>query len=512
MLSCNGLGLTNCTPTRSQAGLFAALSTAFICVSIPSLYPNSSDETNNPLRLLVLRLDNHAPIPPEVLPPFSRAPRSATANSFLILSLCLSITATISALVGKEWLRDYDWTGESILLEERGRHRQRKYNTAKRWQLEDILQSLSNILLCAVLLFFVGLTQLLLPVNTAAAGILIAFVGVLFGAAMVAGALSKSSLDQNKLPWALHSLGRGTFPRYTISATVLRLVWSLKSLIRVRPAFGLPYRRWKGILHLGGGSTETEINTCHSLSASEEEDEKLRASLMDSADDVEMLNTQAAYRMLTTIPGDQFLAAQTICYLPAKTCHVVIQNTNEWKDLLLLTLRSLQHWGSQPEDRWGQGAAAEVFGVALYHSLIGFSRQSVPWRTTLLALPRQLFRSPRGSLDGLEFIIGSALTPRMTRSSFSSSSGFEKLNSRLKRIVIHSAIISANSLLPWEVMAGVLSRKYDDSILCMIALHVAHCHSDQRRDDNASIQLSGPQNDANWRKLLLRAYDGCVND
>lgn len=40
------------------AGLFSAVNTAFISLSIPSLSPTSSDETNNLLRLLVLRVDN----------------------------------------------------------------------------------------------------------------------------------------------------------------------------------------------------------------------------------------------------------------------------------------------------------------------------------------------------------------------------------------------------------------------------------------------------------------------
>lgn len=43
---------------RLQAGLFSAVNTAFISLSIPSLSPTSSDETNNLLRLLVLRVDN----------------------------------------------------------------------------------------------------------------------------------------------------------------------------------------------------------------------------------------------------------------------------------------------------------------------------------------------------------------------------------------------------------------------------------------------------------------------
>ncbi|KAG8955273.1 hypothetical protein FRC00_005464 [Tulasnella sp. 408] len=126
----------------------------------------------------------------------------------------------------------------------------------------------------------------------------------------------------------------------------------------------------------------------------------------------------------------------------------------------------------------------------------------------MLALPRQLFRSPKGSLDVLESIIGSAFTHERPIFCIAGSSEFKKLNLRHKRAAIHSDIISTNRFLSWYLMAEVLSGEYDDGIFCMMALHVAHRHSDPRRDNIVHNPLSGPQNRENWRELLLEAYDG----
>lgn len=134
---------------------------------MPSLSPDPSDETNRLLRLPVLRVDsqtltlaNLKPLP-ALLPNVDFRHR----RLLLVIKLCFSLLAAVGAMLGKEWLQNYDRTGQSGPLEAQGRSRQQQYTAAQQWHLEEIVRLLPNVLLLSVFLFFIGLIQLLAGVT-----------------------------------------------------------------------------------------------------------------------------------------------------------------------------------------------------------------------------------------------------------------------------------------------------------------------------------------------------------
>ncbi|KAG9045647.1 hypothetical protein FS837_005924 [Tulasnella sp. UAMH 9824] len=171
------------------AALFSAINTAFISLTMPDLSPNPSDETNNLLRLLVMRADNNTLTPTDLSPAFSPNSNSIIVNCLLYASLSCSLLAAVGAMMAKEWLQSFDRTGQTGPLEEQGQFRQRKFNGVEQWHLEAVIKFLPNLLLLSVVLFFAGIILFLVPINTSVAGIVIAFSGlggILSGAATVA--------------------------------------------------------------------------------------------------------------------------------------------------------------------------------------------------------------------------------------------------------------------------------------------------------------------------------------
>ncbi|KAG8957159.1 hypothetical protein FRC00_004406, partial [Tulasnella sp. 408] len=118
------------------AALFSAINTTFITITMPDLSPNSSDETNNLLRLLVMRADNNTLAPSDLVPPFSPSSNSIIVNSLLYASLSCSLLAAVGAMMAKEWLQSFDRTGQTGPLEEQALFRQRKFNGVLEWHLE----------------------------------------------------------------------------------------------------------------------------------------------------------------------------------------------------------------------------------------------------------------------------------------------------------------------------------------------------------------------------------------
>ncbi|KAG8909401.1 hypothetical protein FRC01_006962 [Tulasnella sp. 417] len=163
------------------AGLFSAVNTAFISISFPLLSPDSSSETNYLLRLLVLRVDNSTLTPENLFPTFSPEPALVQVNCFLLSSLGISLLVAAGAMFGKEWLQNYSRTGKPKPFEEPGRHRQRKYDSAMRWGLAGTVKALLNALLASMVLFILGVAQLLFLKNIVVA----ICVAVVFGSGII---------------------------------------------------------------------------------------------------------------------------------------------------------------------------------------------------------------------------------------------------------------------------------------------------------------------------------------
>ncbi|KIO32699.1 hypothetical protein M407DRAFT_66471, partial [Tulasnella calospora MUT 4182] len=147
------------------AALFSAINTSFITITMTNLSPNPSDETNNLLRLLVMRTDNNTLTPADLVPPFSPDSNSIIVNCLLYASLSCSLLAAVGAMMAKEWLQSFDRTGQTGPLEEQARFRQRKFNGVQQWHLEAVTKFLPNLLLLSVIFFFVGVCLFLFPIN-----------------------------------------------------------------------------------------------------------------------------------------------------------------------------------------------------------------------------------------------------------------------------------------------------------------------------------------------------------
>ncbi|KAG9046590.1 hypothetical protein FS837_004009 [Tulasnella sp. UAMH 9824] len=175
------------------AALFSAINTTFISMTMPNLSPNPSDETNNLLRLLVMKVDNNTLTPTDLAPPFSVDSNSVIVNCLLYASLSCSLLAAVGAMMAKEWLQSFDRTGQTGPPEEQALFRQRKFNGVLKWHLEAVIKFLPNLLILSVILFFLGVCLFLFPINPAVAGTVTAFsgIGVVFsGTVIVAGAIS----------------------------------------------------------------------------------------------------------------------------------------------------------------------------------------------------------------------------------------------------------------------------------------------------------------------------------
>ncbi|KIO32700.1 hypothetical protein M407DRAFT_51584, partial [Tulasnella calospora MUT 4182] len=147
------------------AALFSAINTTFISITMPNLSANPSDETNNLLRLLVMRADNNTVTPADLVLPFSPDSNSIIVNCLLYASLSCSLLAAVGAMMAKEWLQSFDRTGQTGPLEEQARFRQRKFNGMRQWHLEAVIKFLPNLLLLSVIFFFVGIGFYLFPIN-----------------------------------------------------------------------------------------------------------------------------------------------------------------------------------------------------------------------------------------------------------------------------------------------------------------------------------------------------------
>ncbi|KIO18703.1 hypothetical protein M407DRAFT_83636, partial [Tulasnella calospora MUT 4182] len=147
------------------AGLFSAINTAFISFTMPSLSPDSFDRTNALLELILLKTDNGTFTRSSPSAPFSPNATTVVANCLLYASLCCSLLAAAGAMLGKEWLRNFDRKGQVASLGEQARLRQKKIRAVRRWYFRESIQLFPYTLLLSVVLFFAGLVPYLIGIN-----------------------------------------------------------------------------------------------------------------------------------------------------------------------------------------------------------------------------------------------------------------------------------------------------------------------------------------------------------
>ncbi|KAJ7113039.1 hypothetical protein C8R44DRAFT_984876 [Mycena epipterygia] len=126
------------------AGLFSAVSSAFIIQIQPQLTPNP------PSNVIVV------------------------VQSLLYTSLFSTLLAALLAVQGKQWILYYQAAGSRGTIEERGLERQRKLDGLCRWKFDMVLQMFPLLLQLALLLFSTALSVYLWTVHLAIAVIVLA--------------------------------------------------------------------------------------------------------------------------------------------------------------------------------------------------------------------------------------------------------------------------------------------------------------------------------------------------
>lgn len=318
----------------------------------------------------------------------------------------------MGAMLAKEWLQNYDRTGQVGPLEEQARTRQRKFHALQRWHLEEVVLFLPNLLIASVILFFVGLAIYVLPINHIVGGVVIAFICVaaIFVCTMgLAGAIDPSCPYQTALSRALrsvvplfgfaHDICRQGWKRYNSGGTTTTNEGTTSSstpplgilLTRVtQPIRGL-FGTWKTWLY---EKLHFVVGQGH------EGPQELK-----SEDEEQLWDARAACWMLeiTSKYEDQLIAAQSIFSLDRAGCNRLVQNPSVWKCLLPLTVKALQTWWSQPTPR--NRCAVEQLGAALCHLLLAYPRTDKRWREVADLFPSSASRSGREMLYAFDFAV-----------------------------------------------------------------------------------------------------------
>jgi hypothetical protein len=171
--------------TGQQAGLFSAVTSAFIIEVNSQLQPDSNEETAALLRVLIYKIDSTTfggdvpPIPPQWTGP----PHTIVqVQAVLYASLAASLFSAFLAMLGKQWLNRYmstDMRGTAI---ERSQNRQQKLNGIVTWCFDYVMESLPLMLQGALFLLGCALSRYLWEINTTVASVILGVtsLGILF--------------------------------------------------------------------------------------------------------------------------------------------------------------------------------------------------------------------------------------------------------------------------------------------------------------------------------------------
>jgi hypothetical protein len=175
-----------------QAGLFSAALTAFVVDSKQNLKPSPADETVYYLRQhstilsqISVQLSSIAPqvaipsTPPSPFPPFSPLASDVRVNVFWFMALAFSLLAALLAILVQQWVRNYMHVfqryGNPL---KSSRLRQYLYDGCKRWYMPRVAEAVPGFLHISLFLFFAGLGDSLLNINTKVALSTIVPIGV----------------------------------------------------------------------------------------------------------------------------------------------------------------------------------------------------------------------------------------------------------------------------------------------------------------------------------------------
>ncbi|KAF9781606.1 hypothetical protein BJ322DRAFT_232845 [Thelephora terrestris] len=167
------------------AGLFSAVSSAFIIDVQSNLQPDPNAMTAAYMRILIHNMNNT--LFPDADPSSTiwtgPPPEIVKVQSLLYSSLATSLFAAFIAMLGKQWVNRYI-RKQGGSAAEKSRDRQRKLDGSKDWYLQLVIESLPVMLQFALLLLGGALTLYLWTISQTVAGVILAF--TLFGIASYA--------------------------------------------------------------------------------------------------------------------------------------------------------------------------------------------------------------------------------------------------------------------------------------------------------------------------------------
>ncbi|KAI0277490.1 hypothetical protein BGY98DRAFT_918201, partial [Russula aff. rugulosa BPL654] len=162
------------------AGLFSAALTAFVIDSRQNLQVKPKDEMvyylqqhSTILSQISQQLSSIAPqvsipsTPPQPFPKFSPAAPDIRINVFWFMALIFSLTAALLAILVQQWVRDYMHVFQrySDPLKS-ARLRQYLHEGSERWHMPRVADAIPGLLHISLFLFFAGLVDSLLHINT----------------------------------------------------------------------------------------------------------------------------------------------------------------------------------------------------------------------------------------------------------------------------------------------------------------------------------------------------------
>ena len=201
-----------------QAGLFSAVSSAFIVNMQSSLSPNASDMTNALLKILVNKIDNTTFPAQEAALPVWTGPGSTIIwiQTLAYTSLSSSLLAAFGAVLGKQWLGHFKTSrfGRGA-LHERCQRRQQRLNGLEAWHFSMILATLPIFLQLSLFFFGVALAANIWLLQHTVASVIMAttaFGLIFYFFTMVSSLKSQDCPFQTPVSTLLHRVLRETEP------------------------------------------------------------------------------------------------------------------------------------------------------------------------------------------------------------------------------------------------------------------------------------------------------------
>ena len=169
-----------------QAGLFSAVTSAFIVAVNSELKPGSDGETAALLRAILYNMNQTAfagQDAPTTPPQWTSPPHAIVqVQAILYASLLASLLSAFLAMLGKQWLNRYVSVDMRGSVTERSQNRQRKLDGIGSWYFDYVMESLPLMLQAALLLFGCALSRYLWEIDTTVALVVVGVTsfGVLF--------------------------------------------------------------------------------------------------------------------------------------------------------------------------------------------------------------------------------------------------------------------------------------------------------------------------------------------